>query len=228
MSAPKPSPRQVLAEIEVLNRLLISWSFADRQQTHVLRPGPNGLVTVEPARGLASARALKNVAYADMYQEQLLLQSYSFLMLDGALVQLQYEYQDGVLLRHRLAFLPSPDLTEYQNEPDLYREDPIYAEILERRVVAVPLRFDCDARPGVAVDVSHPVCHLTLGQYSRCRIPVVGPLTPYTFLAFVLRQFYNTAYTAEDQGVPTSDHLFHSSITAAERALLHIAAPVKP
>ena len=49
--------------------------------------------------------------------------------------------------------------------------DEIYADVVGREVVPFPLRFDYDARVKKQ-EVYHPACHLTLGQYTNCRIPV--------------------------------------------------------
>lgn len=133
----------------------------------------------------------------------------------------------AALSRHRLAFLPAPDLLEFQNNPDLYLEDVMYADVVDLRVVTVPLRFDYDARAGVAKSVDHPASHLTLGQYSGCRIPATAGLTPYLFFEFVLRSFYNTALSSVSAALPVQAQRFSACITDDERRLVHLGIPAK-
>ena len=62
-------------------------------------------------------------------------------MLDGALIQMTYEFSDKKLRRHRLAFFPSPHLEEFQNNPDIYLDDEIYADVVAKNIVSFPVRF---------------------------------------------------------------------------------------
>src|SRR3954453_22662167 len=101
----------------------------------------------------------------------------------------------------------------------------MYAEVVDQRIVSVPIRFDFDDRPGTAADVAHPRAHLTLGQYKNCRIATTAPLTPGAFVSFLLSSFYNTAMTAIAEGSPVAEHRFATTITDRERTLLHITAP---
>ncbi len=107
---------------------------------------------------------------------------------DGALVQLLYETHDDKIVSHRLAMFPSRDLESFQNEPELYQSDNIFADILSRSIVTFPVRFDYNRS-----DIQgHPNSHLSLGQYKNCRIPVYGPIMPKTFINFILKSFYNS------------------------------------
>src|SRR5690606_9999259 len=108
-------------------------------------------------------------------------------LVDGALLQMMYSVQGDALLRHRLAFYPSPNLLPFQDAADSYMRDELFVEIVQRRIVPFPLRFDFDGRENVHVDVCHPKSHLTLGDVKDCRIPVSAPLTPRWFLEFILR-----------------------------------------
>ncbi|WP_256385409.1 DUF2290 domain-containing protein [Parafrankia colletiae] len=146
-------------------------------------------------------------------------------MLDGALLQMTYEFTGLALTRSRLAFLPSPDLSEFQNNPDVYMEDVLFAEVVNRQVVAVPVRFDFDSRDGVASDILHPCSHVTLGQYKNCRIAATSPLTPGVFVEFILRSFYNTATNELSKRLPGLRHRFDRTITDQEVTLVHFAVP---
>ena len=86
--------------------------------------------------------AMKNIAYEEIYKMLDFNKNYNIKMLDGALIQMLYCYEGTVLTSHRLAFFPSPNLESYQNEPDLYEDDEIYADILNKNIVTFPIRFD--------------------------------------------------------------------------------------
>ena len=128
-------------------------------------------------------------------------------------------------MRHRLAFLPSPDLLEYQNNPEVYMHERRYADVVEKSAVTVPFRFDYDSRGETAVELAHPVSHLTLGQYTACRIPVSAGVTPHAFVDFVLRSFYNTASSAADIRLPKPLLRFEACITPTERQTIHVSTP---
>lgn len=138
---------------------------------------------------------------------------------------MSYTFTDGDLTGGRLAFLPSPDLSEYQNDPEIYEQDMMFAEAVDRRVVTVPIRFDFDSRADVVVDVHHPKSHLTVGQYRNCRIAATSALTPGVFVEFILRSFYNTAAREHTAGLPLRGHRFDATITTAEAQQVHIGIP---
>lgn len=163
---------------------------------------------------------LKNVPYVDVYNTLLSNRAYNLKMIDGALVQLQYLFVGSALQRHRLAFFPSPDLQEYQNDPELYETDDIYADMIAKNVVTVPVRFDYD--PGSYVDYEHPSSHLTLGQYKNCRIPVSGPISPFLFMNFILRSFYNTPYRKVSGDIGEGNLAFGETISEAEKRHMHL------
>ena len=128
---------------------------------------------------------LKSISYSEMYKEARLKGYYNMLMIDGALISLSYNFENGQLIRHRLSFFPAPHLVIFQNSPELYLEDEIYADIIDVRIFPAPIRFDYDNRSEVAIPIDHPISHLTLGQYEFCRIPVSSALTPQQFIFHV-------------------------------------------
>lgn len=169
--------------------------------------------------------AMKNVPYRDIYTELDRTQAYNAKMLDGALIQMMYRFRGNMVVAHRLAFFPSPSLEEFQNNPDIYLNDEIYAEITRKDIVPFPLRFDFDCRDEVVKEMHHPQSHLTLGQYPQCRIPVSAPLTPYYFLCVILRNFYNIAYHKYCDNLSKFSYAFDSSITDQEMKLIYIQLP---
>ena len=164
-------------------------------------------------------------SYEEIYRDLADSRAFNVKMLDGALVQMTYKFARGNLLNHRLAFFPSPSLTEFQNDPQSYFDDDLYADIVAANIVHVPLRFDYDASEELHEVLNHPKAHLTLGQYGNCRIPVTAPLTPLQFIDFLLRNFYHTVHRNYAAKLPKASARFPDSIASEERRVVHIVAP---
>ncbi|WP_322745046.1 DUF2290 domain-containing protein [Leptolyngbya ectocarpi] len=165
--------------------------------------------------------ALKNIDYKEIYEELDEGENYNIKMIDGALIQLLYTYRDSALASHRLAFFPSPFLYDFQNEPEVYEDDEIYADIIAKNILPVPIRFDYD--PENYRELEHPKSHLTLGQFKNCRIPVCSPITPNAFIDFILRSFYNTAFQKFTDELNFSSNLFDETISSVEKKIIHLA-----
>lgn len=222
-----PSPDQIRGQMENLTADLVGLSLCDRQNFPSMRDLAEGVCEIGFGNKGNIGVALKNVPYADIYSELERAQAYNIRMLDGALIQMMYRFRDNNIEAHRLAFFPSPRLEEFQNNPEVYLEDEIYAEVVKKNIVPFPLRFDFDCREEVYVEVDHPRSHLTLGQYQNCRVPVSAPMTPYHFVSFVLRSFYNTAYRKYCRELTVFEHAFAVSISAREQDLLHVWVPLR-
>lgn len=166
--------------------------------------------------------ALKNIAYSEIYVELEQARCFNLKMLDGALLTLRYRFRDGNICEHSLSYFPSPDLEHFQNDPGVYLDDEIYADIIARNIVPFPIRFDFSDDAEKFVEVHHPYCHLTLGQYKNCRVPVCSPVSPLTFGSFILRNFYNTAFRRYSEEMPIAAPLFANTITVNERAIPHV------
>ncbi|MCP4367381.1 MAG: DUF2290 domain-containing protein [Deltaproteobacteria bacterium] len=171
--------------------------------------------------------SMKNISYTDIYDRLKEQRAYIAIMADGAMIQMMYAFRNGKLERHRLAFFPSPHLEEFQNDPEIYLDDEVYAEIVNKNIVPFPIRFDFDNREGVCEEVVHPKSHLTLGQYRNCRIPVSSPLMPFHFIEFILRNFYDTAHSKfSNKLYRTHKKLFDSSILRAEKNIIYVQIPL--
>lgn len=209
-------------QVQRLTTALIEVSLCNEQKFPALRDlGRNHQeVTFEGAEGVTLA--LKEIHYKNLYTELDKARCFNIKMLDGALIQLQFEVLNDEILKHRLAFFPTPHFEPYETEPELYDVDELYAEILSEAVVAFPIRFDYDATDDRHTDVHHPKSHLTLGQYQNCRIPVSAPLTPFDFVSFILRNFYNPAYRKFGSKFEWPAGRLPRSISNTERQLPHI------
>src|SRR5256714_8639020 len=47
-------------------------------------------------------------------------------------------------------------LEEFQNNPEIYIADEMYAEVIMKNIVPFPLRFDFDSRTEVVRELEHP------------------------------------------------------------------------
>ncbi|QHG86355.1 MULTISPECIES: DUF2290 domain-containing protein [Xanthomonas] len=185
------TPDSVRAQVEdVLNRL-IGTSLSVRQFHPTVKKGVGGSVTI--GRPQSSPMALKDVSYDEIYRDMDVNEAYDVKMIDGGLLIFQYRFNgEPKLIKHRLAYFPNPIMPTIDEAPALYEEDELYGDIVAKRLVRFPIRFDY--APDDYVDSSHPASHLTLGQYEGCRIPVSGPVGPSSFVSFVVRNFYCRAY----------------------------------
>ncbi len=220
-----PTPNDVKRQIDDIVRYAIERSLAD-DQTFAYLNGDirNSAEVTFPGAELIGV-ALKNVPYEEIYLELAENRVFNIKMLDGALIQMMYQFSQGTLFSHRLAFFPSPFLEQFQNYPDIYLDDEVYADIVAKNIVHVPIRFDYDARDSRHVELSHPKSHFTLGQHENCRIPVSAPLTPIQFFDFLIRNFYDTAHNKYIDELPTFSGRFAVSISSGEQGVVHIVIP---
>lgn len=167
----------------------------------------------------------RSVSYSDAYGELESTRNYNIKLIDGGLLQLYYQVDSKAesLIQHRLAFLPNPALIRHDDAYEDYEEDSLFLEILDREVVPIPLRFDFDAIAGKKEDTSHPTSHFSIGGYENCRIPVAGPISPFLFTDFIIRNFYYEAFAAKklDSKWLTKDRFDERTINSMEENLLY-------
>ena len=218
------NPVSINAEINELISNLINRGVCDDQNFTAIRSfGRRVDVTYCGSEHVSIA--LGDIEYSEIYRELVDKRSYNMKLVDGGLLQMMYRIEDAELMQHRLAFYPSPNLLPFQDDPDVYMQDKLFVEIVQRRIIPFPLRFDFDAREDVCCDVTHPKSHLTLGDVKGCRIPVSAPVTPRWFVEFVLRNFYQTDKHDFVYDLPQHKVKFSTSITKNETGLMHIVIP---
>jgi hypothetical protein len=214
--------KDTLAEINELTAALVGVSLSNEQNFPTTHGIPNGSFEITVKNAEALTVALRNVSYSDIYNSLSEAGCFNMKLLDGALVCLRYRFEAGEVIEHCLSYFPSPDLDHFQNEPEIYLSDDIYADIVGRNIVPFPIRFDFNADQARYVDVDHPYSHLTLGQYQNCRIPVCSPLSPLAFGSFILRNFYNTAFRKFSDEIPAPGFRFDRTISANEQQIPHV------
>jgi len=220
------SPIDTLRQIEEFTIALVGLSLSNDQNFPSTHGDPNAGFEITVSNAARMTIALKNVAYRDIYGELEKGRCFNLKMLDGALVSLRYRFRDGLVCEHSLSYFPSPDLDHFQNDPEVYLLDEIYADVVARNIVPFSVRFDFSDDAAKFVEIHHPYSHLTLGQYENCRIPVCSPLGPLAFGGFILRNFYNTAFRKYSEEIPVSVLSFAKTITVNERKIPHFVCGV--
>lgn len=228
MTKSEPLVELFRKELIDLTGFLISESLVDSQNIAARRDVGHGIVVLEADYWVSAPRMLGKSDYSELYRLCADSGAYDLRFLDGALVQFHFEFRagrKGGLRRSGASFLPAPDLTPFQDQPDLYLLDELYGDVVDRRSVSVPLRFDYDSRPEVVEDLHHPESHLTIGQYPHCRVPVTSAVSPYFFIEFILRAFYRTKNWLCTDDLPPPRVALPRTITRREESLLHLSLP---
>lgn len=221
-----PRINDIKIQIDSFITKLIELGLSDDQNFPYLKKSGSHTEITFPGAEHTSV-PMKDNSYSNIYDHLKEERAYLVKMADGAIIQMMYAFVNNELERHRLCFFPSPHLEEFQNNPELYIEEEVFADIIAKKVVPFPFRFDFDSREEVCKPLEHPKSHLTLGQYSNCRIPVSAPLTPLSFLDFLLRNFYNTAhYRYHNRLFNGHDKkVFAESITREEKEIIFVQIP---
>ncbi len=217
------TPATVLTQTTKLIASLIEAGLSDDQNFPSLSNGPENTSEVTIPGTHDFSVSLKNISYREIYEALEAGRSYHIRMIDGGLIQILYRFKDQNLTSHRLCYFPSPDFEAFQNDPEVYLTDPIYGDILQKSIVPFPVRFDFNLDDALHVEVDHPKSHLTLGQYTNCRIPVSAPLTPHSFLSFILDSFYKCAAANFTPLPRTPDIVCTGTLTAKELKTTHLS-----
>ena len=222
-----PISKIIKKDIDGLISELIGKGICDDSNFSSIRPCRNKVVDITFGGAEHVPIALGDIEYVEIYHELADKRSYNMRLVDGALLQMMYRIDGNELIQHRLAFYPSPILRSFRDESEAYMQDELFIDIVQRRIIPFPLRFDFDNRKDICVDILHPKSHLTLGDVKGCRIPVSAPLSPRWFVEFILRNFYQTDKYDFISGLPGHNLKFDDSITCNESSILHIRIPYK-
>ena len=203
-----PRPNQIRQQIQTLADELLASGLCLEANPPVLRRGRRGIERIGFAQDARSGKAMrKYMDYEQTYQTLAASRIFNMALRDGALIQMQYEFQNRRITKHRLAFNPAPYAPEeYPEEDSTFRGRFDFTAISDRTVVPVPFRFDFD-EPN-AIDLEHPKSHLTLGQSEFCRIPVSAPLTPMQFMISSCAIFIPPPCAPQRMGWQRSPFLF--------------------
>ncbi len=158
---PPRSPRSVKEDVDAVLGVLIERGIADDQNFPMLRQlsATDWEVSFDGAEHVSIA--MGEIDYTTIHAELSQKRSYNVKLIDGGLLQMMYRFADDRLIKHRLAYYPSPSLRPFQEDPEAYLRDDLFLDIVSRRIVPFPLRFDFDIH--AAQDVAHPVFSPHLG-----------------------------------------------------------------
>lgn len=218
------SPKEIINQINQLTADIIGFGICNSQNYPSYKESSGKVVKI----GISDSEFsifLKSISYSDMFKQLEKKRIYNLKMIDGAMISMYYFFENDQLVSHRLSFFPSPDLQPFQSDTDVYFDDELYGDILDKRIVPIPIRFDYDRREGVYSPVKHPISHLTLGQYENCRIPVTTALTPYRFIQFILMNFYHTSYESFSDELSVFNDGFEETIFDDEKKIIHVHTP---
>lgn len=217
--------KEIKKEIDGVIRSLMESGICDDANFCLIRGGAKQCeITFAGSEHISLA--YDDIDYSVIYNELESRRSFNMKLIDGALLQMQYKLKNNQPLQHRLAFYPSPSLRSFRDDPEAYIKDELFIDIINRRIVPFPLRFDYDCREGFFKEIEHPKSHLTLGDVEGCRIPVSGPVSPRWFTDFIIRNFYQSDNHKFTNYLPKHELHFHKCITKNESGLVHIQIPV--
>lgn len=210
---------EISSQIRNLTQLLVDKSIAVSQNYPVYRDNKLFWGNFQNI-----AFALQDEPYESIYDGCKQAKDYSFMLIDGALIQLQYEFRRNELIGHVLTFFPNPHFENYQDNPEefeeLYFGQELFTDMINKKSIVFPIRFDYSQ---VHNEVIHPKIHATLGAFRDCRIPISKPISPNRFISFILRNFYYFKFVEADmQHELNLDLQFPEIITNNEKKLLHL------
>lgn len=215
--------KELVKQIEAITSSLIENSFQIAYNWVSIK---NGVIRWENFKDISFS--LKKIPYVDLYKECCVENAFHLMLNDGALLQFMYECDKNAILRHRLAFYPNPNGMRFQDEPENFESihygNELFAEVYEKRAIVFPVRFDFDVNEKKYLELDHSFCHLTLGNYQDCRIPVSKPITPNKFMLFILRSFYFNKFKKHyDNSAFQCTLDFNSLLTENEKRNIHVS-----
>jgi len=211
-----------LQEIQSFTMAMVKLGLSNEQNFPSTHGNPKKNFEITVNENAALTLALKNISYREIYDSLSRANCFNVKLLDGTLICLRYRFNLGKITEHCLTYFPSPYLEHFQNDPDSYLLDEIYADNINRNIVPFPIRFDFNADTERYIEVHHPYSHLTLGQYQTCRLPVSSPVSPLVFGCFILRNFYNTTSHKFSDEFPNSILKFGQTISSKEQNIPHV------
>lgn len=149
---------------------------------------------------------------------------YSFILFDGSLIQISYDFRHREIIGHHLGLYPSPVPIDTE-ELHLYyeygytMEDLIHDKLVSSNVrMKSPIRFDFDKNDNRE---NHAASHLHISQ-DNCRIPVFAPLSLGLFIRFIFCNFYPEHWDSHQFIRTWPQQIYDSSIMTSQKKQIHI------
>lgn len=209
----------ILKEIRNLTNLLVGKNISIKQ--NYPKYTDNEIIWENYAN---IAFSLKDEPYETIYNSCVENRDYNFMLIDGGIIQLKYQFIRNKITGHVLSYYPNPNFEKYQDIPDKFEElyfgNELFTDILDKKTIIFPIRFDFSE---THTDIIHPKVHATFGNYTDCRIPISKPISPNRFVSFVLRNFYYHKFLEENLKDEIKLNLsFDELITNNEKELIHL------
>ncbi|MCO6546559.1 MAG: DUF2290 domain-containing protein [Gilliamella sp.] len=217
-------------QIDQIIGILYRLSLSSGANQPVYKPSRNkkgSILSIEIPKFLPEY-ILDDIFYQEMWIKMNKKRQYSCKMIDGGLITFLYTFdlKKSKLIKSRLSYFPSYDHPIFDSHDNFegYIKDYIYLDAFTKTSYPAAFRFDYDA--SAAKDIIHPASHFTLGQFENCRIPVYSPLTPFEFMDFVIRNFYNKFYSSWNDEIKKvikkNNFKFKPTITNNEKKLIYL------
>lgn len=115
---------------------------------------------------------------------------YNLLLYDRSIIKYQLAIRNGKIYKERLIFIKKHNYLWTKDEINKKDIDDFGIDWFQEEIsIPIVIRIDYDSEN--YEDIIHPITHMTLSNYEECRIPMMGAVTLYNFVNFVLNFFYN-------------------------------------
>lgn len=218
-----PTANELRGDIDGFLRLLTAADIAIFTNPVVARRSSSGSDRVSWKSATGGALSLFNIHRIQAYRSWVAEGSYSAVLYDGALLQMSFEVVGNQVIRHRLAYVPTP----LELDSAWLRSDP-FLEVFDTHLAAAEhndfclrgsVRFDFDLE---AAAVEHPAAHLTFGG-DGVRIPLIGPVSVGHFARFVFHNFYPQLWEAHTFLRTLRQRRGERTISLPEQERIHLA-----
>jgi len=115
---------------------------------------------------------------------------YNLLLYDRSIIKYQLAIRNGKIYKERLIFIKKHNYLWTKDEINKKDIDDFGVDWFQEEIsIPIVIRIDYDSEN--YEDIIHPITHMTLSNYEECRIPMMGAVTLYNFINFILNFFYN-------------------------------------
>lgn len=171
-------------------------------------------ITFSGKNGINTIMYDKHIPASRIMNELLSEGQYTILLYDKGIIQAEFMFKDGDIVKERLVFMKRHN--RIWNQEDIILADSQDEDWFdEEDGIPVFLRVDYD--PNNHVECDHAAAHLTISNIESCRIPMQNAITFSEFVGFILFHFYN---------IKLEMPIYHLdkeySITKLEQSMIHL------
>ena len=115
---------------------------------------------------------------------------YNILLYNRSIIQYDFMIKDGKIIKERLTFIKKHNYLWTKEEISNMDINNFETDWFDNEM-GIPVMIRVDYDEDNHIDVIHPITHMTLSNYDECRIPMMGPISLYNFIDFILNFFYD-------------------------------------